>query len=309
MSTTVSVIMSLYRPDERYLAEQLDSIDDQAWDDMEVVIWNDDPTDIDRYEFCKSHVTRHKLRYYHGEENRGYVKAFEHLIQLAQGELLAFSDQDDRWLPNRIQRCVAAFDADSSCQLVVCDRQVIDSDGKVVVESWRASHPNSPQDNWKTGDRFVAEAAFTCYAIGMATMVRRDAALACCPFPICTGHDKWLALCCGELGTCAYVEEPLVQYRRHGSNVSGAFSGVASKSDWYEKRPQQSLQVVKEFAERFPDSSSLPEMLDFAQARVDKKVFRIWKGRKLAPDYALFEICLAFTPDWLFRLFVGKRQA
>ena len=295
----VSVLMSIYQPNERYLAEQLQTIDAQDFEDMEVVVYDDCPDDASWEEFCRSHCVRHPLRYEKAEINRGYIKAFEHLVGLAEGDLIALSDQDDRWLPGRIERGVALLDAGN--MLVSCDYQVIDADGRVVVESWRAAHPKDDSVSWHTGDHITPFAAFTCYSLGMATMVRADVARALAPFPTCTGHDKWLALGASARGPCANVEEPLVQYRQHGSNQTGPLRGIGSKADWRHKRVEDSHELVEVFARRFPDATDLPDMRAFAQARLDGDVRGMWRHRTLAPQVARFEIALHFMPDWAFR--------
>lgn len=295
----VSVLMSIYRPREDYLAAQLDSIDAQECADMEVVVYNDCPEDPDWEDFCRTHVTRHELRYVPGERNRGYVKAFEHLVGLAQGDYVVLCDQDDVWLPGRVAAGAAALDA--GAMLAVCDRQVIDGEGRVVVPSWRAAHPGDASLTWETGEDITARSAFTCYAIGMATMLRTDVAQRLVPFSTHTGHDKWLALGASALGPCANLPEAYVQYRQHGKNQTGALAGVSSKKDWYQARTLDSADVVADFASRFPDHPALPEMQAFAEARVRRDIPGIWRHRVLAPDVARFEIALALCPDPLFR--------
>ena len=295
----VSVLMSIYRPDEGYLAEQLDTIDAQDFADAEVVVYNDCPEDASWEDFCRAHVTRHPLRYVHGERNRGYVKAFEHLVELAEGEYVALCDQDDRWLPGRLSEAVALLD--EGYLLVCCDRQTIDGEGQVTCESWRAAHPADESLTWANGEDITARAAFTCYSIGMATMVRSGVARRLVPYPTCTGHDKWLALGASALGPCANIDRPLVQYRLHGTNQTGVLRGIECKADWQQRRVASTCELVDEFAARFPDAPSLPEMRAFAEARRRGDIAGIWRGRALAPQVARFEIALRLTPDWLFR--------
>lgn len=299
MSELVSTVMSLYKPDEGYLAEQLDTIDAQDYSDMEVVVYNDCPEDEDRSVFCLSHCRRHPVRYFHGTENLGYVKAFEKLVGLAKGDFIAFSDQDDRWLPGRISEGIKPLK--EGCLLSVCDRMVIDGEGRVEVESWRSSHPKDPETNWNTGDHFVPQAVFTCYAIGMAIMVRSDVARCLTPFPICTGHDKWLVLGANAMGDCAFIDKALVQYRRHGTNVTGKLSGITCKADWHRTRVRDSCELARTFAERFPSSPDLPSIISFAQAREDGDVAGMWRYRYLAPKVAEFEILTKHMPNWIFK--------
>ena len=295
----VSVVMSIYKPNLKFLGEQLDSIDAQDIDDLEVIVYNDCPEDDRREAFCREHCTRHPLRYIHGKENRGYVKAFEFLVQQAQGAYLAFSDQDDIWLPGRIEKCLAPLE--EGYLLVSCDRQVIDGEGKIEVESWRAAHPKAIENQWQTGERLLPQAVFTCFSIGMATMMRTDVARELIPYPTCTGHDKWLTMGADALGACAFVNQALVQYRRHGSNVSGTMSNITCKADWYERRTEPSFQLAQTFCGRFPDAPECDEVRAFAEARKQRDVLRIWKYRRIAPLVSYFEIVLKIVPEPLLK--------
>ena len=295
----VSVLLPLYKPDERYLAEQLESIDAQDYDDFELLVYNDCPDDPSWEDFCRQHVVSHRLRYDQGERNRGYVKAFEHLVDMAEGTYLVLCDQDDRWLPGRMSRGVELLD--EGYLLVSCDRQIIDGEGRVTVESWRAAHQDDESVTWHTGDHITDKAAFTCYSLGMATMLRADVARSLKPFPRMTGHDKWIALGSSAQGPCANIEEPLVQYRQHGSNQTGVLRGINCKQDWHQRRTQRSFELVSEFASRFPDHPDVERMKAFAQARMDGDIRGIWHYRSLAPQVARFEIALRMTPDWAFR--------
>ena len=291
----VSVVMSIYEPDLDYLAVQLDSIDAQDVDDMEIVIYNDCPESENLEEFCRSHCTSHQLRYLHGKENLGFVKAFELLTREAKGTYIAFSDQDDCWLEGRLSKCLPYFE--QGYLLVTCDRQIIDSQGHVLIESWRKAHPKDLENSWQTGDHLLPQAVFTCFSIGMATMICAQTARELMPYPTCTGHDKWLAMGASALGSCAFVDEPLVQYRRHDSNVSGVMSRIASKSDWRERRTVPSFELATTFCERFPDLSENQDILAFAQARLDGNVLGMLRGARIAPLVACFEIALRIVPE------------
>lgn len=297
----VSVLMSIYRPDYHYLVEQLQTIDDQDFEDMEVVVYDDSPDDPSFEDLCRECCSRHSLRYIKGERNLGYVKAFEYLVSLAEGEYLALSDQDDRWLPDRIACGVHMLD--KGYLLVCCDRQVIDDKGRVVVRSWRAAHPLDDSVAWHSGDPITRRAAFACYSLGMATMVRADVARRLIPFPVCTGHDKWLALGASALGPCANIEGPLVQYRQHARNQTGILQGIMSKADWYRTRTKSSYDLVCEFVRRFPSSSDTADMLGFAEARLKRDIRGIWRYRYLAPQVAKFEIVLHLMPEWMCKVF------
>ena len=301
MSELVSVLISLYRPNETYLREQLLSIAHQTYDNVELVVYNDDPSDCDRSKWVRKLMgPSATVRYYHGDKNLGYAKAFERLVSLARGAYIALCDQDDVWLPSRLERGVEELERGYA--LAVCDRAIIDGQGHVVEESYRHAHPNEPECSWNSGDDITVRAAFSCYAIGMATMLRANVAKALVPFPKGTAHDFWLALGASELGQMAFIDEPLVQYRRHGNNASSLFSGIKSKEDWYERRVRPKYGLAQRFRELFPGSQHCEQIMAFAQARLDRSVRGLFRCRHINARIAWFEIALRLAPERLVRL-------
>lgn len=309
MSGLVSVLISLYRPDEGYLAEQLASVAGQTYDRVEVVAYNDDPSDRDRSAELRAALgpAGIPVRYFHGEENLGYSAAFERLVGLARGDYLALCDQDDVWEPTRLERGVRELERGYT--LVTCDRSIIDGDGRVVERSYRHAHPGEPECSWESGDPITPHAAFSCYATGMATMLRADVARALVPFPRGSAHDLWLALGASAMGPCAFVDEPLVRYRRHGGNASSLLSGVSGKRDWYRLRVRPKYELARRFCELFPESEYREQIMGLAQARLDRDVLGLWRWRALSPRVARFEIALRLTPGWLVALAVRRLRA
>lgn len=162
-----------------------------------------------------------------------------------------FCDQDDMWMPNRVELAMQNMQNKRSV-LDVCDRAIIDENDSVLTYSYRESHPHSPEVNWNTGDDITVQAPSVCYGIGMALMLNTDIAKASIPFPESTARDLWLTLGCIELGKCSFTKAPLVRYGRHGLNISGLFVGIDSKEDWCKSRVMNRADTAKQFANRFP---------------------------------------------------------
>lgn len=223
---------------------------------------------------------------------------------MAEGDYVVFCDQDDIWEPNRVQVSLNHMLEEGSI-LDVCDRSVIDENGNMLVESYRKAHPNSPEVNWCSGEDITIQAASVCYGIGMALMLHASAAKSMIPFPESTAHDLWLTLGCSELGKCSFTTTPLVKYRRHGGNETGFLAGVASKDDWYLTRVKNRVDTAKQFAERFPDSPHLKEIMGFADARERRSIIGLLKYRRACPSIAKAEIIMRLVPNWLFLLILN----
>src|SRR5271170_984906 len=121
----VSVIMPVYNG-AATIAEAIDSALAQSYRDLEVIVVNDGSTD----------ATAEVLRRYDGRiriidrPNGGIAAARNTGVATSTGEYLAFLDCDDIWMPQMVERAVAALDGDSGCVLAYTNCAVIDSEGR-----------------------------------------------------------------------------------------------------------------------------------------------------------------------------------
>lgn len=138
----------------------------------------------------------------------------------------------------------------------------------------------------------------------MVLVVRGEFARSTVPFSVYTGHDKWIISCASKEGKVAFIDEPLVQYRRHGQNVSGVLIGIESKKDYEEKRVLINYNLIQDFLNKYPDFKDKDKLLGFATARKDHKIKDLYKYRSIAPNIAKFDIMLVFVPDFLFKTMI-----
>ena len=302
MSTAsdVTILLSVYHPEYPYLKKQLRSLEQQTYEKKQMLIWIDDPADIETSPWVESLKLSIPYEIYKAEKNLGYIKAFEQLTRMAETPYIAYCDQDDLWDPEKLEKCIHILEKEDAV-LVTTDRRVIDENDQVLVESDCQESPNV-QNSWKTGDDITLRAATSCMAIGMSIVMRTDAAQKAMPFSVHTGHDKWLTLCASHQGKVAFIKEPLVSYRRHGKNVSGVLSGITCKKDYFDDRIHSSYEVAKQFCEKYPDDHACKEILRYAGARQEGKILTLWKMRDIAPEISRFEIVYHMVPDFVFRL-------
>ena len=218
----VSVVMCTCNG-ERWLEEQLASIEQQTLLPDEVVIGDDasrDGTygllqDFSRRMPFPVHLTRH-------DPPLGVVENFEFTLSRARGKYVAFADQDDIWLPERLERGVAAIQALegngdvpvlSHADLILMDAEGRDLGRRFLATRGLDAQPRDPlrvllRHNLVTG----------CSVTINRALIERAR-----PFPEnLVMHDWWLALVAAAIGKITLMDEPLVRYRQHDHNVVGA---------------------------------------------------------------------------------------
>jgi glycosyltransferase involved in cell wall biosynthesis len=132
--TTVSVIIPAYNGD-RYIKEAIDSVLAQTYPNYEIIVVDDGSTDNTR-SIIQSYGN--KINYI-SQENQGVAAARNRGLKLAQGEYIAFLDQDDFFLPDKLATQLLLLESKSSLSLVNSGWQIVDEEGKVLaaVEPWQ----------------------------------------------------------------------------------------------------------------------------------------------------------------------------
>src|SRR4051812_37947903 len=120
----VSIIMCTYNG-ERFLEEQINSVVNQTYSRLEIIIADDNSTDNTRSVLRKYEGISNVKIFYNGQ-NLGFIKNFEQTVTKASGDYLAFCDQDDNWLPNKIERLTAAI---ANHSLIYSNSLLIDEQG------------------------------------------------------------------------------------------------------------------------------------------------------------------------------------
>ncbi|HEY9623084.1 MAG TPA: glycosyltransferase family A protein [Crinalium sp.] len=140
----VSVIIPAYNGD-RYIAETIESVLHQTYSDYKIIVIDDGSKDNTR-QAVEPYLQR--LRYIY-QENQGVAAARNHGLRLAQGEFIAFLDQDDVLRPDKLAAQVAYLDANPQIGMVHSGWQRIDHRGEPlgVVEPWHQA-PQLDLEAW-----------------------------------------------------------------------------------------------------------------------------------------------------------------
>jgi glycosyltransferase involved in cell wall biosynthesis len=153
----------------------------------------------------------------------GSTRNFEKAIGLCSGELIATSDQDDVWLPEKLALGEAAFARDPRLGLVFSDAEVVDENLRPLgYRLWDAiSFGPAARRDVRRGQAFPV--LLRDWRVTGATMMFRSSYRgAVLPIPPCWVHDAWIALLVAAMAPVGLVERPTVKYRRHEGQQIGA---------------------------------------------------------------------------------------
>lgn len=133
----ISIVLATYNPNLGWLREQLRSLDAQTYPRLNLFLRDDcsDRVPFSEIRKCAEEcVHAFPVTLCRNKENLGSTKTFELLTQQADGAFLAYCDQDDVWLPEKISRLVNAV-TEFRAALVCSDMYVMDASGKTVADS------------------------------------------------------------------------------------------------------------------------------------------------------------------------------
>lgn len=215
----ISVAMCTYNG-EKYLAEQLESILGQTYDNLEVVIVDDGSSDgtlklLDEYRARDA-----RIRVIRNERNLGFLKSFERALQSCTGDFIALADQDDIWYAHKI---AALYRSMGESLLIYSRVSMINADGQSLDGEF-------PSVKRLQGDCALSLVMGNCVT-GHACLVRRSLLDRALPFPAGVKmHDQWLAIVAASMGRLKAGDEVLSLYRKHDSNAVLKKKGKADAS-------------------------------------------------------------------------------
>lgn len=202
----ISVCMATFNG-SRFIHEQLESILVQLPPDGEVVVADDGSADdtLDRIEAFDDP----RIRILEVARLGSPSRTFERALSAARGTFIFLSDQDDVWLPGRLDTAMNLHDRYG---VVVVDCMLIDEDGAILsAASIQQGRSGLVPNLWR--NRFIG----CCMSVSRGVL---DAAL---PFPAgIPAHDSWLGLIGEATSTTCFYSKVLVKYRRHSKNLSPA---------------------------------------------------------------------------------------
>lgn len=228
MEEKVDILLTTYNTKIEYLKIQIDSILNQSYKNFKLIISDDcSPNEEVREVLRQYEQNDNRIKLYFQEKNLGCTKSFEFLLKQSTADYIAFSDHDDIWYPNKIEDSLNAI-KDKNVDMVYCDANQIDEDGKIINESY-LKYKNMPIVN---GKDFILPFA-RHIAIGCSQMITKSVKEKMLPFTEKTfAHDWHSAYIASNMKGIYCINKPLFGYRIHQNNIFGGRNFKQNMKIW-----------------------------------------------------------------------------
>lgn len=225
--------MSTYNG-EKYLEEQIESLLRQTYPHIEILIRDDGSTD-DTISILKRYEERCENIRIFLEKNVGVTRSFFELLAKSDADYIAFCDQDDIWLEEKVERAVEKLRGIEEPALYCSNKILIDSEANVILDN----HKKMLRPGF-------GNAVIECICTGCTALMNRK--LAENIREHMPGHailhDWWCYLVACYVGQVVFDEEAYIWYRQHANNVvgqSGSFWGNVKAKARYLNRNRGKL--------------------------------------------------------------------
>lgn len=231
---SVAILMATYNG-EKFIKEQIDSILNQTYRNIELYIRDDNSTD-NTINIVNEYVNRYPGKIVLVNDGRtaksasiNFLFLLEYVCNINKHELFMFSDQDDYWLKDKIKITVEEYNRIENKNqpiLLHTDLHVVDSNLNIIENSFM-KYSNLKSKYNKFNNYLVQNNVTGCTMLinkELAKLIKYDTKKIYM-------HDWYFALLASAFGQVKFINVPTIKYRQHGNNVIGARkSGVTFKN-------------------------------------------------------------------------------
>ena len=252
MEEKVDVLLTTYNTNVKYLKKQIDSILNQTYKNINLIISDDNSNTEEIKDVLKKYEQEDKrITLFLQEKNLGYNKNFEFLLKKSKANYIAFSDHDDVWHEDKIEKSLNKL-IEEKVDMVYCNSTQIDENGKILHNSY-FEYKNVPQIKGKSNI-----AISRCIGIGCSQLITKQVKDKMIPFKESVIAHDWLAsFIANENKGMAYIDEPLFDYRLHTNNVFGGRSLNQNLSIWKKSNGTSYKSYLKYRKEKVIDKAYL----------------------------------------------------
>jgi glycosyltransferase involved in cell wall biosynthesis len=230
-----------------HLREQVASIRRQSRPPDELVACDDGSADGTR-EILEAFAStsRFPVRISVNEGTLGSTKNFEKAIALCRGDIIALSDQDDVWHPEKLREMEAVFAARPAVGAVFTDAEVVDDALRPLgYRLWQSVGFGRAEQRLLAGGRPVNVLLKHNVVTGAAMAFRSAFKDLVLPIPADWVHDAWIAFLIAAVSDLGLIRKPLFQYRQHpGSQIGAVKTGFSDRVDQARRLPPEAYSAV-----------------------------------------------------------------
>lgn len=252
MEDKIDIILATYNTKIEYLKKQIDSILAQTYQNIELIISDDNSSEKEVRETLKKYEEKDaRVKLYMQEKNIGYIKNFEFLLEKAEAEYIMFCDHDDIWYENKVEESIKKIKSEN-VDLVYCNSTQINEKDEVIKKDY-FKYKNVPLIKGKN-----KLAISRCIGIGCSQIITKQVRDKMLPFTEeVMAHDWLAAFIANENKGISYIEQPLFGYRLHNTNVFGGRNLAQNLARWKEENGKNYKSYLKYRKEKVIDKAYL----------------------------------------------------
>lgn len=263
MKEKIDILLTTYRTDRGYLKEQMDSILNQTYSNFNLLVSDDHSQDPELVRILQEYEKNDKrVKLYLQKENLGYNQNFEFLLKQSTADYICFSDHDDVWYPQKIEKTLAIL-KEKQVDMVYGNCHQINEAGEIIQEDY-FQYKNVPLIQGKSH-----LAISRCIGIGCSQMITKKVKEKMIPFTKSViAHDWLAAFIANENNGMTYLKESLFAYRLHTNNVFGGRSLSQNLGKWKQEHGKTYSSYLKYRKEKVIDQAYLDGIkmcLDYCQ--------------------------------------------
>ncbi len=262
-----------------FLHEQINSIIAQSVPVHEIIVSDDASSDN-----TLSILNNYSLKFpelfkiINNKFNIGAVRNIEKAIQASSGDLIFLADQDDIWMPNKVELTLAYLEQNPTIKCVFTNGLIINDQSEIIEQTSLWDTMSFPMNLiQETGSdinllKYITEVENL--ATGATMAFYKSLSFLQEPFPLIEGmfHDRWIALNLCLHNQLGFINQPLIKYRLHANQVIGGKKDnqqyfISNHIRLYNQEFNQiTFKEYKDLANKCAYNLSLNKQLNFVQA-------------------------------------------